>query len=410
MNILIIYQFHVRPDDAGITRFSQFAYYWANSGHKVKIIAGMVNYLSGQKLEQYRRKLFVKEQEDKNIEVLRTFTSVLGYRTFLGRLLSYFSFLISSLIGGIFSKADIVIVASPPIFIGIVGYLVSLFKRIPFVFEIRDLWPDEAIELGIIKNKLIIELSHWLEKFLYKKAKIIVGVTPGFKEFLIKEKKVSKEKIEVIPNAADLNLLKPASRDNWVRQKFNWQNKFIVLYIGAHSMVYNFNPIMETAKSLKNNSPDILFVFVGDGKQKAKLIQKVKEENLTNIQFLNPVPKKQIGDFINASDVCVATLKKINLLKYVYPAKLFDYMACAKPIILAMNGVSKDLVCNGARCGICIEPENSMEFEKALKELYNNPSKMELLGKNGYKFVKQNFSDKVLAQKYERILLKILNS
>lgn len=408
MNILIIYQFHIHPKDAGITRFSQFAKYWADSGHKVRIIAGMVNYLTGKKLKEYQRKLFVKEIEGKNIEVLRTFTSVLGYRTFWGRLFSYFSFIKSSFVAGLFSKADVIIVVSPPIFIGIVGYLLSCIKRKPFIFEIRDLWPDEAIEMGIIKNKLMIKLSHWLEKFLYRKAKLIIGVTPGFREFLINKKKVDSEKITIIPNPADLNLLKPQNKNNWVRQKFNWQDKFIVLYIGAHSMVYNFSPVIETAKNLKNKNSNILFVFVGDGKQKPVLIEKAKKENLKNIQFLDPIPKKQIGDFINASDVCIATLKKMNLLKYIYPAKLFDYMACAKPIILAMNGVSKELVCKQAKCGICIEPENATEFEKAVIGLYNNSNKIELLGKSGYNFVRQNFSDRILAEKYINILEKLI--
>lgn len=407
MNILIIYQFHISPKAAGITRFSQFAKYWSSSGHKVKIIAGMVNYLTGKKPKEYQWKLFFKEYEGENIEVIRVFTSVFGYRTFLGRLASYFSFIKSSFIAGLFSKADIIIVVSPPIFIGIVGYLLSLIKRKPFIFEIRDLWPDEAIEMGIIKNKLIIKLSHWLERFLYKKAKIIVGVTPAFGEFLTKEKNIPKEKISVIENPADLNLLKPKDKNNWVREKFNWQNKFIVLYIGAHSMVYNFNPIIETAKNLKENK-DILFVFVGDGKQKPILTEKVKKENLDNVQFLDPVSKEQIGDFINASDVCVATLKKMNLLQYIYPAKLFDYMACGKSIILAMEGVSKKLVCEQAKCGICVEPENAKEFEKALKELYNNQDKIKLLGNNGYEYVRQNFSDKILAEKYQEIFKKLL--
>lgn len=409
MNILIIYQYHIRPDDPGITRFSQFAKHWTAAGHNVKIVAGMVNYYRGQKPPEYRGKLWVREAEASGASVLRTFTSSLGYRTFLGRLLSYFSFSVSSLIGGLCSRdVDLVISASPPIFIGLVGWLVSVLKRVPFVFEIRDLWPDEAIELGIVKNRTLIKFSYALEKFLYKHAKIITAVTPAFKEFLISEKHVPTEKICVIPNSADLNALAPQNKDNWVRDKFHWQNKFVVLYIGAHSLVYNFQPILDTARNIEKIKPNILFVLIGDGRQKPKLISWAKENGVSNVIFMDPVSKKQIGDYINAGDVCVASLKKMKYLKYVYAAKLFDYMACAKPIILGMNGVSAELVCDQAKAGIHVEPENSAQFEKALMDLYSDPAKRNTLGKSGYEFVKEHFSDSKLAAEYEIALKTIL--
>lgn len=409
MNILIIYQYHIRPGDAGITRYSQFARHWTAKGHKVKIIAGMVNYFSGQKPAEYKGSLWVVENENSGAEVLRVFTSSIGYRTFWGRLLSYLTFSVSALLGGILSeKPDIVISASPPIFVGLIGQAVAFLKRARFVFEIRDLWPDEAIELGIINNKILIKFGHALEKFLYAKAAMIMAVTPAFKTFLTSEKSVATEKIAVVPNSADLTALSPQDKNNFIREKLNWQNKFIVLYIGAHSLVYNFQPILDTAKILKQAKPDILFVLIGDGRQKPSLTKYAKTNGLTNVQFYNPVSKKEIGGYINAADVCVATLKNMKYLRHVYAAKLFDYMACAKPIILGMKGASADLVCRDAKAGVEIEPENAQEFENAVLQFYNNPNERETLGKNGYEFVKNNFSDVILAAKYEESLKKIL--
>lgn len=409
MNILIIYQYHIRPNDAGISRFAQFAKHWSGAGHKVKIIAGMIKYFSGEKPSEYKRKLWVKESEDSRITVLRTFTSAWKYYTFWGRILSYLSFIISSLIAGLLSaKPDIIIASSPAVFIGLVGYIISFVKRIPFVFEIRDLWPDEPIELGVIKNQMLIKFSYALEKFLYKHAKLIIALTPAFKEFLIKEKGVAPDKIEVIPNSVDLTTMNPQNKNNRVRQKFNWRDKFIVSYIGSYSFVYDFSPILETARNLKDRYQNIIFILIGAGRQKSYLIERAKKEYLTNVRFLEPVPKKQIGDYINASDVCTATLKNMKYLRYVYAAKLFDYMACGKPIILAMNGVSNRLICSESNSGICIEPENAQAFQSAVLELYYHPDKRALLGRNGYEFVKKNFSYKHLAVKYEGALKNIL--
>lgn len=409
MNILVIHQFHICPKEAGITRFNQFAEIWARQGHKIEIIAGMINYLTGKKAGKYKKKLFVKEKEGKNTEVLRVFSSSVGYRNFGGRFFSYFSFTISALIAGLFfsKKPDVVIATSPPLFAGPVGYLISIFKRVPFVFEIRDLWPDEAVEMGVLKNKLLIKLSYALEKFLYKKAKLIIALSPGFKEFLTKNKGISSENIKVIPNPVDLNLLRPSAKNKCLNKKFGWQDKFIILYAGAHSMVYDFKTILKTAKKLKDKK-DILFVFIGDGRQKPSLIKSAKKDNLFNVQFLKPVPKEQITDFINSSDICLATLKKLKLLDYVYATKLFDYMACAKPIILAMDGVSRNLVVNQAQAGIFVEPGNSTAFRKVLLYLLDHPRERKILGDNGYQFVKKNFSGEKLASQYEKILVKLV--
>ncbi|MEK7555451.1 MAG: glycosyltransferase family 4 protein [Patescibacteria group bacterium] len=409
MKILIFHQFYTRLNEPGISRFNLFAKHWQKEGVETKVIVGMINYQTGRKKEEYKRKVFIKEK-DGEIEIIRVFDSAIGYRTFLGRILSYVSFLFFSFWAGLFSaKPDIIIVSSPPIFLGIVGYLLSISKRVPFVLELRDLWPDEAIELGYVENKFIIQVSYLIEKFLYGLAELIVVNSPGFKEFLIEEKRINTDKIGVVSNPVDFDgtVARKKKEVELFREALGWKNKFVVLYSGSHSFVYDFSPLIETAKKLESNK-NILFVLIGDGRQKPALIKKINQEKIKNVRFLDTVPKNKVGYFIEASDVCVALLKKMRLLKYVYASKLFDYMAHQKPIILAMEGVSVDLVCQKAKCGICIEPANAVSFQKAIIEFYNNNSKLKKLGENGYKFAKNNFSSEILAEQYLKLLKPII--
>ncbi len=405
MKILIFHQFYTRLDEPGISRFNLFAKYWQGDGVGTKIIAGMINYQTGKKKEEHKGKFFAREK-DGGISVLRVFDSALGYRTFIGRIFSYFSFLFFSFWAGLFlSRPDIIIISSPPLFLGFVAYLISVFKRTKFVLELRDLWPDEVIELGYVKNPLLIKISYAIEKFLYGRADFIVVNSPGFKEFLMKEKNISEEKIGVIPNPAIFDLkLKSAGQ---LKKEFGWQDKFVILYAGAHSFVYDFNPLIEAAKNLQNKK-DILFVLIGDGRQKPALVERVKKENIKNVRFLPAMAKNKVFDYIAAADVGVAPLSSMKLLKYVYATKIFDYMAAKKPVILAMEGVSADLVCREAKCGLCVSPGDAKAMESALLEFYSKCSEIKGMGENGYQFAKSNFSAEKLAEQYLRLLKPII--
>lgn len=396
MNILIFEQRYTRPSEPGIGRFHYFAKEWAKEGHQVTIVAGMVSYISGQKSLPYK--------SEGGFRVLRIFDSTLGYRTFLGRLWSYFSYWVLAFVVSLFlKKPDIIIASSPPIFTGLLGYLVSRFKNAPFIFEVRDIWPDEAVELGFLKNKLLIQLSRSLERFLYRYADSIVVNSPGIKEFLTKEKDVASEKIVSIPNPVDVDLFSRVE-DYSLREEMNWTDRIVTLYSGAHSAVYDLELILDVAKEI--NDERILFVLVGDGRQKPALVKRVKEENMKNVLLLQPVSKTKNAGFILASDICIAPLKNRGLLKYVYATKLFDYMAGARPIILAMSGVSHRLVCEEAKSGICVFPENREAFRKVVLELAGDPVKREKFGKAGRQYILKNFNGEKLAKDYLHVLTR----
>jgi len=407
MNILIIHQYYLREGESGISRFNQFAKYWAKNNHKITVIAGTTHHLTGEVgREIYKGKIFKKEKSGKNIEIIRTYVSPNYNKNFFTRLIAYFTFFISSTFTALFSgKQDIIIATSPPLFVGITGYITSRLKRIPLIFEVRDLWPDFAIAVGVLKNKFLIKLSYSLEKFVYKKANLINVLSPAFLQILKKKKKVPESKIVYLPNGADFDLMSPGFKNNWVRKKYGWQSKFIVLYVGAHGLANCLDLILGTAKITKDYK-DIIFVLIGDGMLKPKLVARAEKENLKNVFFLDPVPKEEIGDYINASDVCTAVLKKVY--RTTYPNKVFDYMACAKPIVLPIDGAVRELVVDKAKAGIYAEPENAQEFKKAILKLYSNPNLAKFYGENGYLYVKENFSRQKLAEEYERIIKETL--
>lgn len=409
MKILIVHQYFLEEDGGGGSRFNQFAKYWSNRGHDITIIAGMVNYNTGKKNEKYRGKFIVKESLSDKIKVIRTHVSQKYNSSFLGRLWGYFSFTFSSTIAGIFhtKRPDLVLVTSPPLFVGICGYLISVLKRVPLIFEVRDLWPESAIDTGVLTNKHIIRLSYWLEAFIYKHSKLINVLTPAFKDKLIKDKGISEEKLIMISNGADLDLMSPGVKDNYIRKKYNIEDKFVILYMGAHGVANNLITLVEVAREMRENK-DIVFLFVGDGMQKSELIGKKEDYGLKNIIFVESQPKSKIGDFCNAADVCTAVLKKVETFKTVYPNKVFDYMSCAKPILLGIDGVARSLV-EEAQCGIYVEPENVKAYVEAVDKLYKDNELCISMGCSGYKYVTREFSREALAINYETHLLDLLS-
>ncbi|BFI98590.1 MAG: glycosyltransferase family 4 protein [Priestia megaterium] len=407
MKILILHQYFLGKNDPGGSRFNQFVKYWEEQGHEITVIAGTVHYITGKKEDKYKGRWITREKYSDNVTLYRTYVSEAYNKSFLGRLWAYFSFTFSSLSAVLFKvkKHDVLIVTSPPLFVGITGIFAKLLKRIPTVFEVRDLWPESAIDTGVLTNKFLIKSAYLVEKMSYKFATKINVLTPAFKQTLIEKKEVAKEKIIFVPNGADTDIFQPGPKDNWVREKYNLKDKFVVTYMGAHGVANHLDSILEVAKECKEYK-NIIFLLIGDGMEKKRLKEKAKHESLDNILFIDSQPKQIIPDFCNASDVCTAVLKKIDTFKTVYPNKVFDYMSCAKPILLGIDGVARELVEN-SKSGFYVDPENAQEFKTKILELYNDPELAHTLGENGSQFVKESFSRESLAKKYVNELEKI---
>ncbi|WP_046174530.1 glycosyltransferase family 4 protein [Domibacillus indicus] len=400
MKILVLHQYFLGKDDPGGSRFNQFVKYWEEQGHQITVVAGNVHYITGKKDEKYKGKWVSEEQYSEKTTLYRTYVSEAYNKSFIGRLWGYFSFTLSSLSAILFhvKKHDVMIVTSPPLFVGITGILAKWFKRMPMVFEVRDLWPESAIDTGVLTNSFLIKTAYLVEKLSYKFANRINVLTPAFKQTLIDKKGVDPDKIIFIPNGADLDIFQPGPKENWVRDEYNLHGKFVITYMGAHGVANHLDSLIDTAKECQEHK-DIVFMLIGDGMQKKHLMEQVKNEGLNNVLFVDSQPKKKVPDFCNASDVCTAVLKKVDTFKTVYPNKVFDYMSCARPILLGIDGVARELV-EESGSGYYVDPENPLDFKEKILSLYHNEQLQKHLGESGLSYVREHFSRESLALKY----------
>lgn len=410
MRILLVHQYFLEKQDAGGSRFNEMTKIWAAEGHHVTVLAGMIHANASKKYPRYRGKFFHKEEYEPNITVLRCHVSESYNVNFLGRLWGYFSFVFSSLLGyflNLKGPFDLVLVTSPPLFVGITGLVISKLSRIPLVFEVRDLWPESAIDTGVLTNKPLIKLAYWFENLMYKQSAKINVLTPAFKQTLLEKKGVPESKIISIPNAADFSLsdhLLPITDRPALRKELGWEGKFVIVYVGAHGVANHLEQILETADKLRDTPAQ--FVLIGDGMRKNALKQLASEMKLSNVTFLDPVNKEKVFEYIIVADAGASVLKKVDTFKTIYSNKTFDYMGCQTPILMAIDGVSRKLV-EDAQAGLYVEPENPEDFAQKIRWMMAHLEETRQMGKNGYEFARAHFYRTALAKKYLQELLAI---
>jgi glycosyltransferase involved in cell wall biosynthesis len=406
MRILLIHQYFLEDNGGGGSRWNEMSRFWQAAGHDVTVLAGMVHYM-GHRPERYKNKKFLIETNQDGVRVIRCHVSESYNKSFWGRLWAYFSFTFSSTWGGIRyarSTYDVIVVTSPPLFVGITAYILSRWKRTPFVFEIRDLWPESAIDTGVLTNGSIIRFAYWFEGFIYRKAKIINVLTPAFRESLITKKGIDPTKIIFIPNAADFSLSEELLQNfnaESFRKTHDLTDKFVVTYVGAHGVANHLVQLLDTAELLRDTN--VLFLLIGDGMLKKDLVADAQRRGLTNVRFVGSVPKREVFKYILASDMGTSVLKKVDTFKTVYSNKTFDYMSCQKPILMAIDGVSRELV-ETAGAGVFVEPENAGDFAEKVRFYLQHPDVGRQQGLNGYQYAKANFDRNTLADKYLRAI------
>ena len=374
---------------------------WTEAGHELTVLAGTVHYMSSQK-SLGKTKTFSKTKNKDGVTVLRCPVYENYKKNFTGRLLAYFSFAFSSCGGGLFytkGKYDLIIVSSPPLFVGIAGIVLSFFKAVPFVFEVRDLWPESAIETGVLKNKLLIKSAFWFEKLVYRNARLITVLTPAFRDKLV-EKAVPESKIVYIPNAADFETVENVLRtfdEKAFRIKHHLENKVVLTYIGAHGIANDLVQILNTADLLREEN--VCFLLIGGGMKKQELMREAVNRNLDNVRFIDEVSKEEAFRYILTSDMGISVLKKTDVFKTIYSNKTFDYFSCKKPVLMAIDGISRKLV-EKAGAGVYVEPENPEEFAEKVRYYLNNPELIEKQGQNGYNYARKHFDRERLAQQF----------
>lgn len=399
MHILLIHQAFAALDEAGGTRHAEFANYLADHGHEVTILSSPVSYLTGQS-SQIKPRWIEKQAVRPGVTLVRTYTYAALHRSFFHRVLAFFSFMVSSFWAGAgIRKVDLVWGTSPPIFQGITAWLLARLKRVPFLFEVRDLWPEFAIAVGVLRNPILIKASLWLEKFLYTRADRVIVNSPGFTHHV---SQLGARRVDLVPNGADPAMFDPESKGAAFRQKNKLTDQFVVLYAGAHGLSNDLNVVVECAEMLRDQ-PSIKVVMVGDGKEKRNLTEQAEKLHLDNILFLPPVPKTEMAQTLAAADACIAILKPLELYKTTYPNKVFDYMAAGRPVLLMIDGVIRQVV-ESAGAGLFVKPGNAKDLASAIKVLASDPARTCQMGKNGRECVQQNFNRSQIAERFMKFL------
>jgi glycosyltransferase involved in cell wall biosynthesis len=286
----------------------------------------------------------------------------------------------------------------------VTAWALARIKGAKFLFEVRDLWPQFAIAVGVLKNSTLIILSEWLERFLYCHADRVMVNSPGFLQPVSSR---GAKRVDLIPNGSDPSMFDPSDSGAEFRQSNNLKNKFVALYAGAHGMSNDLNIILESA-SLLADQKNIQIVFLGDGKEKPALMAQAKEMNLSNVTFLPSVPKTEMAAALAGADACIAILKPLEEYKTTYPNKVFDYMAAGRPVALAIDGVIREVV-EAADCGIFAAPGNAEEIAEAIRQLAADTEQSRAMGLKGRKYLEENFSRAVIGGKLIK-LLEELNS
>lgn len=407
MRITFLCQYFPPEMGAPAARTFEHARHWAALGHDVTVITAFPNHPTGIIRPEYRGQ-FVKRERIAGIDLLRTWVYCAANKGFFRRVLNFLSFFFSSLIlGGLLTRRpDVVVGTSPQFFCAVAAYLLSRLKGVPFVFEVRDIWPQSAIELGVLKNRRLIRALEAIELHLYKQAALIVPVAESTREYLL-GKGVAPEKIKIIPNGVDEQYLSSVSPTPLeVREQLGLQGKFIVSYIGTHGMSHALDVVLRAAQQFGEDS-GVHFLFIGEGAEKDHLKRLADELRLPNVTFLNEQSRDRLPGFYRASDVSLVPLKRLPIFKKVLPSKLFELMGTGCPIVCGVEGEAARLVAN-AEAGLCIEPENSDALAAAIKRLRAEPELRRQMGESGQRFVRTHYLRSTLAERYLDVIEPII--
>ena len=394
MHILLIHQAFAALDEPGGTRHHEMALYLSELGHRLTVITSPISYLTGITSARPADSLVGETK------ILRVFTYSGLHRSFIHRVISFLSFMASSFYVGLkVSHVDLVWGTSPPIFQGFTAWLLARLKGVPFLFEVRDLWPAFAIAIGVLRNPLLIRLSEWLESFLYRHADVVLVNSPGFIS-LVRSK--GARQVELVPNGADPRMFDPQASGSMFRQANDLTDKFIALYAGAHGLSNDLEVVLEAA-NLLHGQPEIAVVLLGDGKEKPALVNRAAQFGLDNLYFMSPLPKLEMNHALAAADACIAILKPLPLYATVFPNKVFDYMAAGRPVILAIDGPIRQVV-EGAGAGLFVPPGDPIALADAIRRMATNLEESRLMGRRGRQCIEAQFDRAILSSQLARLL------
>ena len=416
MKILYVSQYFPPEMGAPAARAAELSRHWAAAGHDVTVLTGFPNHPTGVVPPEYRsklRRLVVREKTD-GVNVVRTWLLPFPNRKAHERMLNYSSFCASAATTGLFlSRPDVVIATSPQLLVALSGWWLARCKRVPFIFEVRDLWPESLAAVGMGNaNSLLHRSLAKIAGFLYRRSDRIVVVTAAFEDYLVEHWRVPQEKISVIENGVETKLFAPnvltGGTETTLKRELRAEGKFVVSYIGTMGMAHGLEIIIAVAAQLQNTNPEIVFLMLGEGAEKERIAALARERGLTNLRFVDQQPREKIPAYICASNVCLVLLKKTELFKTVIPTKMLEFMSCARPVILGVDGQARAIL-EEARAGLVIEPESSTALANAIRYLAANRDVGRQMGENGREHILRKFSRQHTAEKYFNVLEDLLH-
>lgn len=345
---------------------------WVRAGQKVTVITCAPNFPKGQVFAGYRNRLWQSE-EMAGIRVIRVWSYITANEGFVKRILDYLSFMVSATLAALFvRRVGVVVGTSPQFFTACAAYVVSRLKRIPYVFELRDMWPESIKAVGAMKESSAIRALERLELFLYRKAARIVSVTHSFKKALI-ARGVDSDKIVVVTNGVDMSRFKPMPKDPDLLRDLGLKGKFVAGYVGTHGLAHHLETLLDAAEMLcaLPNGDVFHFIMLGDGARKQMLKDEAVRRGLDNLTFVDSVPKEQVARYWSLLDVSIIHLRKTELFTTVIPSKLFECMGMGLPVLHGVAGESADIV-REEGVGIVFEPENAAQLVEQLQFLYRD--------------------------------------
>lgn len=406
MKLLILTQYFPPEVGAPQNRLYELALRLRSKGIDISVLTAMPNYPQMVVHKEYKGKCYCKEDMN-GLKIHRSWIYVSNSKSIIPRLLNYFSFVFSSLWFGLFKlkKQDVLLVESPPLFLGITAYLLSRAKGAKMIFNVSDLWPESAEKLEIINNKTLLSMATKLEEFCYRKSALITGQTQGIVRNI--KSRFPNKNVYWLKNGVDIKFYdvnKTQQEANaWRKTNGYSEEDFILFYGGIIGHAQGLDIILNAAKILEDK-PKIKFVMLGSGPEKERLLALKEELKLNNLEFYDAVPKTKMQEIIMDMNATIVPLKKLDLFKGAIPSKIFENLALKKPIILGLEGEAKELFIDEGNCGLAFEPENTEDLVKQILTLYNNPELSKHLGENGLKYASENFNrDKIAEGLFEEL-------
>lgn len=370
MHILFLTDNFPPERNAAASRVYERARYWVEWGHRVTVLTCAPNFPEGKVYPGYANRLYQTEIID-GIKVVRLLTFIARNEGVVLRVIDFMSFMLTAFTAGLFQKRpDVVVATSPQFFAAVGGWALSAVRRLPFVFELSDLWPASVWAVGAMRESFLLRLLERLELFLYRRSSAVVALTDAFKKDLIR-RGTAADKIAVILNGVDLRLYSPRSKNQDLAKEFGINDGFVIGYIGTHGMAHDLGKVLDAAERLQGKN-SIRFLFVGAGAEREALLKNAHERNLQNVIFVPPQPKERMPDFWSLCDVALVHLKDTPVFETVIPSKMFEAMAMGLPLLLVSPRGEASTIVHDEKVGMWVPAGEPVAFVDSVLQLAEN--------------------------------------